>query len=293
MLSNNSNRPADAAAVRAIADAAGFSIQVQEVAVEAGDLLVGDDFALVGADSCERLTQEEPSAPADGRARLRACEISLLAGDHEVIAVGSSPAVPQRRVRLHKRDERWWIEETFTGTGLRQPIFHLDMFILAGRGPDGRFRVLVADTRMTASAIPGSAVDSPAAILGDQLDEIANDLRGHDRFEVIRNPLPMIYCEEAGLLDWSIHSVEREVRWRRGWRRGPAGDAEALHPPRRRTALVSSPPRTTPSPSEGLEVEGPCLLPTYAHGRWKQFRVSRAPKCADLDRSRLSRCGTR
>ena len=268
LVPKNARRPADAMAMRAIAEAAGFPIQVLKVAVEAGDLLVGDDFVLVGADSYERLTHEEPGASADGRARHPACEISLLAGNREVIAVGSSRVVPQRCVRLHTINERPWIEERFTGTGRRQPIFHLDMFIsLAGRGPDGRFRALVGDTRMTASSVPDPAADGTAATIGEQLDEIANDLRRHDRFEVIRNPLPMIYSEEAGLLDWSIHSVEREFG-------GVEGGDEVLQAMRRHAIRRVGVRRwyfatqNNAVTFRGVDGERSVLLATYAHGRW-------------------------
>jgi hypothetical protein len=267
LVPQNARRPEDKAAMRAIAEAAGFPVREMQVSVEAGNILVGDDFALVGADTLEPLP--DPSAAARGMGEVDA--LGQITGDRELIAVGVSQPVPQRCVRLHRNDDRWWIEECFAGTGRRQPVFHLDMFIsLAGRGPDGRFRLAVGDARLDETLPADPTVARPVDTLAERLDEVAEHLRRDDRFEVIRNHLPLVYSEEAGLLNWSIHSVEREFR-------NVDGGDGVLRQMRkhsirrvgvRRWYFATQNNTITYRDADGVRT---ALLPTYAHGRWKSL----------------------
>ena len=110
------------------------------------------------------------------------------------------PAAARREFRLGGAA---WTEEIHAGNqpGTRQPIFHIDMFVsLAGRGADGRYRVLVGDPR-EAARLTGEPLQAHA--MAPVFDDIARDLarRGYD---VTRTPLPLVYADdtEARVRSW-------------------------------------------------------------------------------------------
>ncbi|KYC37592.1 hypothetical protein WA1_39680 [Scytonema hofmannii PCC 7110] len=84
-------------------------------------------------------------------------------------------------------------EEIYTGTGEKQPIFHIDMFIsLAGRSPSGKYRLLVGSPTYADQILLGQEPVDHA--LGEIFDDIANTLQDVG-FEVIRNPMPLTYVD--------------------------------------------------------------------------------------------------
>ena len=192
-------RPADEMAIAQIAAAVGIVFRRASFRFEAGNILAGDSFVLLGEDIRRivetRVQGSSPSLVSDADS----IALAEVAGERTVVFVGTSRPISARSVRLMKADANWWVEEIFAGTGWRQPIFHLDMFVsLAGRGPDGRFRILVGDSRMASEMISGPDVSLAPYFLADELDEVADQLRRHAEFNVSRNPLPLIYGEEAG-----------------------------------------------------------------------------------------------
>jgi hypothetical protein len=257
-------RSADRAAVEVIATVAGIRLVRINASMEAGNLLVDDECVLVGEDarSQRSLTVSTALDRADD-------PLVRLAGSRSVVFVGAKQPVPARSVCLTKSDGRLWIEECFAGTGRRQPVFHLDMFMsLAGRDPDGRLRVLVGDTRMASTLVGAPALADMGERLADRLDETAEQLRDAGGFAVIRNPLPLICSEDAGLLDWSRVSVEREFA-------GVAGADEVLDHMQRYAVRRIGVRRwyfATQNNAVGFRTQdggGAVLLPTYAHGRWR------------------------
>ena len=112
------------------------------------------------------------------------------------MAVGTTlpvPAAPRRAFRLQGAD---WVEELYAGNepGTRQPIFHIDMFLsLAGRGADGRYRVLVGDPR-EAARLTGETLQPHA--MAAVFDDVARDLAGRG-YDVTRTPLPLVYADDV------------------------------------------------------------------------------------------------
>jgi hypothetical protein len=121
----------------------------------------------------------------------------------KLIYVGSTIPVPAERRESFTLNGEQWHEDKYVGNdkGTAQPLFHIDMFLtLAGRGPDGKYRVLVGDPRLAAQIL-----DWPVRrhSMPEVFDNIARGL-GRIGFEVIRNPLPLVYVDdpESKLRTW-------------------------------------------------------------------------------------------
>ncbi|MEP2989844.1 MAG: hypothetical protein ABJN65_12235 [Parasphingorhabdus sp.] len=142
---------------------------------EGGNILISKKHIFVGSDS-PVITELKQ----DGR---------------EIVIVGAPDCPSELRHSAHHGDEQW--EQIFhyqNKPETRQPIFHVDMFMtLAGPGADGRERVLVGDPAMAAEIF-----DDPLypLSLAEKFNAIAEDLSARG-FDVIRNPLPMIYMDNV------------------------------------------------------------------------------------------------
>lgn len=248
LISEKPLRAPDAVAVEAIAAAAGIAVRRIPARAEAGNLLVLDDRLLVGAD-----------VPEEG--------IEALAGGRSLARVGVASDLPHRRVRLERIEGRLWIDEVFAGAGRRQPVFHLDMFLTpAGRDADGWPRLLVGDMRMADALRDGQRPPADLGIIADALDEVAEGLRRHGGFTIIRNPMPLVAAEEGGLLAWSRASVAREFAGIAGVDEVLAAmDADSLRRIGvRRWHVATQNNALTFADGEGAPT---VLLPTYAHGK--------------------------
>jgi hypothetical protein len=245
-------RAEDAAVAEAVGRATGIEVVRSDVAFEGGNALVGDDFILVGADAWAGFAR----GPDLDNAR-------------QVHFVGTRSPMPPRRLRLTEGDHGPIAEEINAGTGRRQPVFHLDAFVtLAGRGGDGRYRVLLGDPRLAADLTGDSRLQAAAEALAPPFDEVADWFAARPEFMVIRNPLPVIFSEHNGLLSWSRQSIAREFA-------GVDGADEVLSAmserPLKRIAVRRWYFATQNSAItlEDADGERTVLLPTYAAGRWR------------------------
>lgn len=116
-----------------IAIHAGYLIQPTELMLEGGNILVGDDFALVGKNTFERnMGIARRMAPLDPERWLRQ-ELMRVLAVRFVLPIGSQ----------EKLD---WGAFLSTGAEKMQPFFHLDLFMcLAGAVEGGKEEVLVAN----------------------------------------------------------------------------------------------------------------------------------------------------
>jgi hypothetical protein len=165
---------------------------------QGGNILIGDDFWFIGADYPENSLELEFIVPEPGESKAKAVARAYgkyLDKSRKLIVVGSRVPVPSEIVRpLTINDEPWQEVLYFgNGKGTVQPLFHIDMFMsLAGRGGNGKYRVLVADPSMAASILDEPL---PDGAMQDVFDDIAAGLAEID-FEVIRNPIPMAYDDD-------------------------------------------------------------------------------------------------
>jgi len=206
---------------------------------QGGNILIGDDFFLIGADYPVNTLRYVGAVLAPGPDERPADLVRRLYGeyldpDRRLIYVGSTLPVPEQHIGRITIDGAQWTEILYAGNspGTLQPIFHIDMFItLAGRGADGRYRLLVGDPRAAADIL---GIQMPAHAMSQVFDDIAQGLR-RQGFDVLRNPLPLAYADD---LD----------RKERSWYFATANNA-----------LVS---------------DGVVYLPTYGHGSWPELAAT-------------------
>ncbi|EJF10075.1 hypothetical protein [Pontibacter sp. BAB1700] len=209
---------------------------------EGGNLLVGDDFFLMGADYIVDsmldlrgvLLPEESNLATEQLAQLFS---RYLDHKRRFVTVGSLLYVPQEEEQEFKLNGEKWTETLHTQNveGTVQPVFHIDMFVtLAGRNKEGRYQVLVGDTRMACEVL---GEELSAYAIPDVFDDVAALLERQD-FEVIRNPLPLTY-------------VDTPEEKKRSWYYATANNA---------LVEIKS------------EDEKTVWLPTYGHGSWEYLR---------------------
>ncbi|HUG86045.1 MAG TPA: hypothetical protein VMM13_15890 [Euzebya sp.] len=161
----------------------GLRLHRTAASFEGGNILVGDEFVLVGRDGTRRIEE--------------------LSGDRRVVVVGTDLPVPPETMRpVAGGDGR--VELVHAGASPSQPLGHIDMFVsLAGRGDSGRYRLLVGSPDM-ADEILGRPPLPDA--LGPLFDDVADRLAA-EGFEVIRNPLPLTYGDGRRAIDGVPHDV--------------------------------------------------------------------------------------
>lgn len=178
----------DLRATISLAEKTGLTRILSPMAFEGGNILVGENHIFVGVDTLTAL--------GDDGAALFETALREFEGDRrKIVPIGSADDAPSETIRAaHAGEEEW--REIFhyrAKEGTRQPVFHIDMFLtLAGKGADGRERVLVGDPAMAAGMM---GLPPHPLCLAERFDAIAEDLEARG-FAVTRNPLPMIYMDE-------------------------------------------------------------------------------------------------
>jgi hypothetical protein len=171
---------------------------------QGGNVLVGDDFWLIGADYPAKTLAyfedapplREPAPGVPPAEVVRQLYREYLDTDRTLIYVGSTRPVPVQVRRPFDLNGEPWTEMLFLGNkqGTVQPLFHIDMFItLAGRAQDGRYRVLVGDPGLAARIL--GVAEWPHA-MQEVFDDIARQMENAG-FAVTRNPLPLVYTDDV------------------------------------------------------------------------------------------------
>ncbi|HEX2053217.1 MAG TPA: hypothetical protein VHJ78_05740 [Actinomycetota bacterium] len=196
------NRSGDALIAERVAQASPFQSSQSPLYFQGGNVLIGDDFVLLGVDYLFNTIEtfrsfgavsipagEDPFEFVTGLFRRTFGE------DRRMFFPGTRLPVPQQEEGPITVDGREWTERRYIGTGERQPIFHIDMFLsLAGRTAEGRYRVLVGSPA-EADRILGRPPSRYA--MHEIFDDFAARLTA-EGFEVLRNPLPLTYVDYPG-----------------------------------------------------------------------------------------------
>ncbi|MDP1849707.1 MAG: hypothetical protein Q8K79_18110 [Solirubrobacteraceae bacterium] len=191
-------RYGDALVADQVTGAAGIDLFQAPLHLQGGNVLIGDDFFFIGIDY-PLLTFAEgiltAPAPAGEDALVREVYRRYLDAERTFVPVGTTLPVPAAERREFRLQGATWVEDLYGGNapGTRQPIFHIDMFVsLAGRGDDGRARVLVGDPR-EAARLTNEPLQPHA--MAPVFDDIARDLARRG-FAVTRTPLPLVYSDD-------------------------------------------------------------------------------------------------
>ena len=243
-------RSGDGKVAEVLARSGCFSLRGSPLFFQGGNILVGDDFLLIGADDLCWSLRQGWIACRDGEtenaAVRRALRLRLDRGRTAHVVTARAPVHHQTTRAMRDRGEKW-TERLYFGNvaGTRQPLFHIDMFIsLVGRTDDGRFKLLVGDPRMAATMVGNAGW--PDAMVG-AFDDIALQLSQRG-FAVERNPLPLAYADN--------HRLRQRV-----WYFATSNNA-----------IVQRDPPIV-------------WMPSYGHGRWRRFARTDAANRAVWERN--------
>jgi hypothetical protein len=201
-------RDDDALVLHRVADQLGLKHTVSQLAFQGGNILVGDDFWLVGEDALRRTVAE---GLAGDRAAAERLFVASLETRRTLRVVNARNDVPGPSTRHVDPADASWQESVHTGNyeGSRQPLFDIDTFIsLAGRGDDGVYRLLVGDPRLAAQL---TRTPLPDHALADAFDDVAAQLDSLG-FRVLRNPLPLVFRDDRVLrIRWWYFATSNNV----------------------------------------------------------------------------------
>ncbi|MDP8969437.1 MAG: hypothetical protein M3N52_02840, partial [Actinomycetota bacterium] len=173
---------------------------------QGGNVLVGDTFVLVGRDYLDDSVRKaiesgaiegfpQRGSRAEQETFVSALFRRLFDSDRDVYFLGVEPSV---RIPnwVDEVDAQRLGHDVERGSGARQPIFHIDMFLsLAGRDPESdRYRVLVGDPGLADRLLD---LDRVPHDLQEEFDQIAAQLAELD-FDVRRAPLPYVAVVSPG-----------------------------------------------------------------------------------------------
>jgi len=193
--------PEDAYVVGMIAGTLGGTHTQVPLCFQGGNLLVGDDFWLLGMDSAVQSLKLGlvPGRRMDRRRALLADFAEMVECKRTLHLVGSRLPVPgfngDARVRKITLNSQTWDDITYRGNraGTVQPIFHIDSFMsLAGRDAGGSYVILVGDPAMAADLLGRDLLQHS---MRPVFDDIAAQLVELG-FKVVRNPLPLVYQDD-------------------------------------------------------------------------------------------------
>jgi len=183
-----------------VAAATDLETTLAELYFQGGNLLIGDDFWFIGADypaNSLKLGFIRPTAGESEAEAVRRVYGAKLDQNRTFQPIGSRVPVPAEASRPITIGGEPWDEILHAGNhpGTVQPLFHIDMFMtLAGRSAEGRPIVLVGDPTLAAEILK-QEVSQQA--MPEVFDDIADQLATLG-FEVVRNPLPLVYDDDPG-----------------------------------------------------------------------------------------------
>lgn len=169
---------------------------------QGGNVLVGDDFFMIGADypahSLEYITSQviTPPAGVSPTQFIHDQYQKYLDRKRTIVYVGSGVNVPAEQTRNTTIGGQTWKETICAGNSRNtvQPLFHIDMFVtLVGRVSEGgKYTIMVGDPSKAYAILGGRP---PAHAMQPVFDDIAARL-ATGGFDVVRNPLPLVYMDD-------------------------------------------------------------------------------------------------
>jgi hypothetical protein len=171
-----------------IASKIGYKYNTQDIYFQGGNILVGDDFYLLGydylAESKDQRLLRVDNFEAEYKKFLDSNREGIVIKYLKNAVQPTVKPVPSSTDRRKRRIVDW------TAPGKYQPIFHVDMFItLAGRNKKGKYKVFVGDPKLAAKILKSRVHPIAKQHI---FESIIADLKATNKFEVIRMPLPLV-----------------------------------------------------------------------------------------------------
>lgn len=151
---------------------------------ESGNILVGDNFFLLGADHAvdtfmdlNELVPQTKTLSA-GKALIEPFQ-KYLDQDRALFFVGSALKIPAERRRNFTKEGEEWTEviHQLNKEGTAQPVFQLNLFLtLAGRSKEGKYRVLVGDPQLAANLLGNHNTELATPEVFDNIAEVLEGL---------------------------------------------------------------------------------------------------------------------
>jgi len=190
-------RYADAVISDYVSNATGLKNFQTPLYFQGGNILVGDDFWLIGLDYPEKTLGyvENAIIPNPGELPeqlVRRLYTEYLDHNRQLTYVGSTVPVPSEQLVLVRENGQYYIDHVFQGNqeGTAQPLFHIDMFLtLAGRDAANKYQVFVGDPSL---APPPASPNWNSYAMQNVYDSVARSLQNAG-MSVIRNPLPLTF----------------------------------------------------------------------------------------------------
>lgn len=178
---------------------------------QGGNVLIGDDFWLIGMDYPNNSFDLGYIAQQPGESKLDAIRRAYgerLDRHRTLYPIGSHLPVPEMAVVPETIDGETWRHVVHRGNvrGTTQPVFHIDMFLtLLGRNDAGANVVMVGDPGLAEEVLGPLEFVTFARRFSLQavFDSIA-DLLASLGFVVVRNPLPSAYV---------VDRARRTIEW--------------------------------------------------------------------------------
>lgn len=190
----------------------GYLMKSTRYFFEGGNILVGDDFMLVGRDTLVKNLQQYhyDVGPLDhgyeAAVRHISCEFCHIFGVDAIIWLGTEEPFPNETVGVHQ------------GEFFRQVFFHIDLYVsLGGKTAGGEELVFVAELREEDLVHAGVRNDAGWLSIKAALDSTAQQLaEAHQRqfgpkFQVVRVPMGLTRFGSGNIAPLSFNNCLTEV----------------------------------------------------------------------------------
>lgn len=196
---------------------AGYTFIEFSMPTEGGNVLVADDFILVGKDEIEHSGYSEEQFVKN---------FTAVFGKGKPVIFVSAENIPQRDIEedidddilerstilIHKNDKQYK-HEMYRWRGTEQPIFHIDVFItLLGRNELDQQLILIGEpiagfentnSNGETHKVLTYQLEDATRRIDECIQNLERDLKKHNiQYKILRNPLPLTYYTYGLKTSW-------------------------------------------------------------------------------------------
>ncbi|MFN8394037.1 MAG: hypothetical protein U0176_05115 [Bacteroidia bacterium] len=196
------------------ADATGYALLPTRYLLEGGNILVGDDYALIGRNLLERNRRKfYPDMPREEAESIITNDLKRSFGLRYLFWIGTEEEVD------HPLREQW------AGPEGLQPFYHIDLFLtLGGKSKAGDEIVLLAEIDTGSfDAAPTPEQEAALSLLNGLLKQVRTQLMQYSakhpgpRFEIVEIPMSGTIAGAAAEISFTPYSYNNaQVEWYHG-----------------------------------------------------------------------------